>query len=219
VAALDYRRRTGKGQYIQSSMMEVLAQQITPAFLDWQINGHLPVRQGNRSDYFAPHGVFPAQGQDRWCAIAVTNDDEWRAFCHATGHTEWENDARFATLAARKQHEDELEALIAGWTAPQTASAVMERLQAAGVPAAIVADASDIMDKDPQLQHRGFHVVREHPVLGEFRHPTPPYKLSETPAQVRTAPLVGEHGFEICTELIDVPVEEFLELEQTGLFE
>src|SRR4030042_880120 len=71
IAALDYKRRTGKGQYIDASMLDVSIHQVTPAFLDWQVNRHLQTRAGNRIPNASPHGVFPCKGEDRWCAIAV----------------------------------------------------------------------------------------------------------------------------------------------------
>jgi benzylsuccinate CoA-transferase BbsF subunit len=218
VAALDYRRRTGRGQYLDSSMVEVLAHQVAPAMLDWQANARPQHRAGNRVRNAAPHGVFPCQGDDRWCAIAVFTEAEWGAFGTALGNPDWVREARFATRELRQQHEDELEAHVAAWTRQQSAEAVMELLQAAGVAAGVVQDAQDVMDRDPQLRARPAHVAIEHPVLGVFGHPTPPYKLSGTPAQIRTSPRLGEHNSFICTELLDMSAAEFEELAQSGLF-
>ncbi len=103
VSAVDYRRRTGKGQYIDASMLELCIHQNTPAILDWELNGHLQTRSGNRIAYAAPHGVFPCVGDDRWCAIAVFTDDEWKGFCAALGNPPWSIEERFATLELRKR--------------------------------------------------------------------------------------------------------------------
>jgi crotonobetainyl-CoA:carnitine CoA-transferase CaiB-like acyl-CoA transferase len=218
VAALDYRDRTGLGQYIESSMAEVLAQQIAPALLDWEMHQHVQMRNGNRRPDAAPHGVFPCLGEDRWCAISVVTEADWRAFREGLGNPAWTAEARFATLGKRKTHEDDLEALVADWTRARTAEDVMDRLQSAGVAAGVVETAQDVMDTDPQLRARGWHVPVEHPVLGLMGHPVPPYKLLGTPARVAPAPLIGEHNFLICTDLLGLSVDEFLELEESGLF-
>ena len=218
VAALDYRDRTGRGQLIESSMAEILAQQIAPALLDWEVNRRVQQRDGNRRPNAAPHGVFPCLGEDRWCAIAVVTDDEWRRLCLAVEHPEWLDDVRFGTLAARKANEDALEAELSEWTRRHTAEAAMLALQAAGVAAGAVETAEDVMDHDPQLRSRGWHVPQEHPVLGTMGHPVPPYKLSATPARIAPAPMMGEHNFMVCTELLGLSVDEFVELEQSGLF-
>ena len=218
VAALDYRRRTGKGQYIDVSMLEVCVHQITPALLDLQVNGRLQRRCGNRVPHAAPHGVFPCQGEDRWCAIAVFTEDEWQAFCQALGNPTWTRDPRFATLELRKQNEDALEELVAQWTRQHTAEEVMQRLQEAGVPAGVVQSMADL-EKDPQLKEREWLVKLVHPVLGSFGHPTPPFKLSGTGARVRTSPCLGEHTEYVCTRLLGFSDQEFVELMQEGVFE
>jgi benzylsuccinate CoA-transferase BbsF subunit len=133
VAALDYKRRTGKGQYIDASMLEVCIHQITPALLDWEANGHLQTRNGNRIAYAAPHGVFPCIGEDRWCAIGVFTDEEWEAFCHAIGDPAWTKESRFNTLNSRKENEEALEELVAKWTKQHSAEEVMQILQAASI--------------------------------------------------------------------------------------
>ena len=218
VAALDYRRRTGKGQYIDASMLEICTFKIGPALLDWQANAHLQTRMGNRVPNAAPHGVFPCAGDDRWCAIAVFHDEEWEAFCHVLGDPPWTKEPRFATVDARKQNEDELEKLVASWTEKYSAEEVMQRMQASGVAAGVVQNARDLMENDPQLEAREFLVPLEHPVLGVFGHPTPPFKLLKTKAQVRTSPCFGEHTEYICTQILGMSDDEFIELLQEDVF-
>jgi benzylsuccinate CoA-transferase BbsF subunit len=218
VAALDYKRRTGKGQYIDGSMLEVCVHQITPALLDREGNQHLPTRNGNRIAYAAPHGVFPCQGDDRWCAIGVFTDEEWAAFCQAIGDPPWTKEPRFATSNSRKENEDALEELVAKWTKKHSAEEVMQILQAAGVAAGVVQTMQDIVENDPQLKAREFLVPLKHPVIGVFGHPTPPYKLLKTKAQVRTSPCLGEHTEYVCTQLLGMPDEEFIELFQQEIF-
>jgi benzylsuccinate CoA-transferase BbsF subunit len=217
VAALDYRRRTGKGQHVDASMLEVCTFKVGPALLDWQANAHLQTRTGNRVPNAAPHGVFPCIGDDRWCAVAVFNDEEWEAFCRVLGDPPWTKEPRFATLDTRKQNEDELEKLVASWTKKHSAEEVMQMMQAAGVAAGVVQNARDLMENDPQLKAREFLVPLDHPVLGVFGHPTPPYKLLKTKAQVRTSPCFGEHNDYICTQLLGMSDNEFVELLQEGV--
>jgi benzylsuccinate CoA-transferase BbsF subunit len=218
VAALDYKRRTGKGQYIDASMLEVCIHQITPALLDWEANGHLQTRNGNRIAYAAPHGVFPCIGEDRWCAIGVFTDEEWEAFSQAIGNPSWIKEPRFATLKSRKDNEEALEELVAKWTKQHSAEEVMQILQAAGVAAGVVQTMQDIVENDPQLKARNFLLPLKHPVIGVFGHPTPPYKLLKTEAQVRTSPCLGEHTEYICTQLLSMSDAEFVEIFKQAIF-
>lgn len=219
VAALDYKRRTGKGQYIDASMLEVCVHQITPALLDWETNGRLQTRNGNRIAYAAPHGVFPCQGDDRWCAIGVFTDEEWEAFGQAIGNPSWTKEPRFSTLKSRKENEEALEELVAKWTEQHSAEEVMQILQAAGVAAGVVQTMQDIVENDPQLKEREFLVQLKHPVIGVFGHPTPPYKLLKTKAQVRTSPCMGEHTEYVCTQILGMSDSEFTELWRQGTFQ
>jgi benzylsuccinate CoA-transferase BbsF subunit len=219
VAALDYKRRTGKGQHIDGSMFEISAHQIAPALLDWEANTHLQTCTGNRIPNAAPHGVFPCIGDDRWCAIAVFTDEEWKSFCRVIEEPAWTKDEKFATLSSRKKNEDELEELVAEWTKRHSAEEVMQVMQAGGVAAGVVQNAQDLVDHDPQLKVREFLVPLKHSVLGVLGHPTPPCKLSKTKAQVRTSPCLGEHTEYVCTKLLSMSDEEFVELFQEGVFE
>ncbi len=217
VAALDYRRRTGKGQYIDTSMIGVCTHVITPALLDWQANRHLQSREGNRNAAAAPHGVFPCRGDERWCAISVSSEAEWQAFCRVLGDPDRANDPRFATQELRKQNEDALEQLIAEWTRQYPAEQVMEMMQAAGVPAGLVETAEDL-EHDPQLQAREWLVSMEHPAMGRLNHPVPAWKLSKTTAQVRRSPCIGEHDEHVCTQLLGMSADEFARMRDQQVF-
>ncbi|MCR4394532.1 MAG: CoA transferase [Dehalococcoidales bacterium] len=219
VAALDYRDRTGKGQHIDSSMVEVCTHLSTPSLLDLQANNHLRRRNGNRLDYACPHGVFPCQGEDRWCAIAVFSEDEWQAFCSVIGNPDWAKDSRFATLESRKKNEDALEELVSQWTRQHTDYEIMLKMQAAGVSAGVVQTMEDILDHDPQLKEREFLVPIKNPVLGIFGHPTPGFKLTKSKAQIRYAPLLGEHTESICINVLGMSDTEFATLVGENVFE
>ncbi|MFC1954037.1 CoA transferase, partial [Chloroflexota bacterium] len=112
LAALDYRRRTGEGQYIDISQYENGIHFIAPLVLDCAVNQRVQYRTGNRHPYAAPHGAYRCRGKDRWCAIAVLTDDDWQSFCKVIGNAPWAGDTKFGTLLARKKNEDELEELI-----------------------------------------------------------------------------------------------------------
>ncbi len=219
VAALDYKRRTGRGQYIDASMFDVCVQQIAPALFDWEANRHLQSRSGNRIPGAAPHGVFPCLGEDRWCAIAVFTEEEWKGFCNVLGNSTWVNRPEFQSLSLRKQNEDELEKLIADWTMNYPAEEIMQKMQASGVAAGVVQNARDLVENDPQLRHRGFIKQIYHPVLGTFGHPTPAYKFSKTKAQLRSAPCLGEHTECVCTRLLGMSDEEFINLFLNDVFQ
>jgi benzylsuccinate CoA-transferase BbsF subunit len=212
VAALDYKRRTGKGQYIDTSMVEVCIHSNTPNLLDYQANNHFRARNGNRIDYASPHGAFPCKGEDRWCTIAVFNENEWQAFCRVIGNPTWTEDVKFADMKSRKKNEDELENLISQWTIQYADYEVMRKMQEAGVPAGVVQTMADILGNDPQLKEREFLVPIKNPALGVFGHPAPAYKLSKTKARVGHAPSMGEHTEYICLNILGLSDVEFAEL-------
>ena len=219
VAALDYRERTGKGQHIDTSMIEGCIHPNSPVLLDLQANNHRQMRNGNRIDYAAPHGVFPCIGEDRWCAIAVFNEKEWHDFCNVIGNPAWVKDSLFATLKSRKANEDALEDLISQWTCLYPDYEVMYKMQEAGVPAGVVQTMADILDTDPQLRERKFLLPIKNPVLGVFGHPTPAYKFSKTKSRVTYAPLMGEHTECVCIEVLGMSDAEFASLVGANVFE
>jgi crotonobetainyl-CoA:carnitine CoA-transferase CaiB-like acyl-CoA transferase len=113
LAALDHRRRTGEGQYIDLSQAESALHFLAPALLDTLVNGRDSTRIGNRDDLFAPHGCYAVAGNDAWIAIAVEDDRGWKAFCEQLGQPELESDARFASIEGRLKHAAELDSIVA----------------------------------------------------------------------------------------------------------
>ena len=219
VAALDYRRSTGKGQCIDISQYEVSLQLLAPVLLDYSVNQQIASRAGNRCSYAAPHGAYPCRGEDRWCAIAVYTDDEWKAFCRVIGSPPWTEAPEFSTFLSRKQNEDELDRLVAEWSINFTAEQVMAMMQAAGVHAGVVQTMEDIYN-DPQLKHRGHFVEIEHPVIGKHYYDGTAFRLSKTPSKPRMpGPCFGEHNEYFCTKVLGISDDEFVELLGEGVFE
>ena len=219
IAALDYRNKTGKGQLLDLSQFETALYFILPALLDYNANGREPSRIGNSCPYAVPHGVYPCQGDDRWCTIAVLNDRQWADLCRVIGRTDCVADPRFDSLLNRKQHEDEINEMVSSWTIKLTPEEVMDKMQSAGVPAGVVKTAADIYE-DPQLRQRHLFWPMEHPDMGLFTHLGQNFVLSETPAQARMpSPQIGEHTEYVCTNILGMTDEEFVELAGAGVFE
>lgn len=219
LAALDYRRKTGMGQYIDSTMVETMTQFIAPTMVDYFVNGKTASRNGNRTPEACPHGAFPCKGDDQWCAIAVFEEVEWKDLCKAMGNPQWCQDDKFSSVTSRKANEDELETLISQWTITYDRYALMALLQEAGVTAGALQDADDLIDVDPQLRERQSFVRLTHPVIGECNHPAPAMKLSESPACVKTSPCLGQHNEYIYKELLGIDDEAYDTLLKEGVFE
>jgi benzylsuccinate CoA-transferase BbsF subunit len=212
VAALDYRSRTGKGQYLEQSQFETSLHFFSSSIMDYQINGNIMGRDGNHLLEAAPHGVFPCRGDDRWVAVAVLNDEHWKNFCQAIGKPEMISDSLYATLAGRKEYEDELEKIISAWTSRHTAEEAEACLQEAGIPAHVVEKHADVYN-DSQLKHRNYFVPLKHPEMGQQNYePQSSFILSTTPRQVvMPSPCLGEHNEFVFKTLLGMSDEEIAE--------
>jgi benzylsuccinate CoA-transferase BbsF subunit len=219
IAALDYRNKTGKGQLLDLSQFETALYFIVPAILEYISSGREPSRIGNSCSYAAPHGVYPCKGDDRWCTLTVFSDEQWANLCKVMGKTEYINDPRFNTLLNRKKNEDKINELISEWTINFTPEEVMTQMQSAGVPAGVVKNTADIYD-DPQLRERNLFWPLNHPDMGLFTHLGQGFELSKTPAQAyMPSPRLGEHTEYVCTKILGMTDEEFVELVSAGVFE
>jgi len=217
-AALDYRRRTGKGQWIDLSQFEAGVNHIPATVLDYTVNGRIATRRGNRDDHGCPHAAYRCQSNDRWIAIAVFTDEEWWSLVQAIGNPAWAQAERFATQAGRKANEEELDRLIEAWTQTRDAEQIEALLQQAGVAAGLVAKQSDLHE-DPQLQDWGFFAWRAHKVMDLSPYDGLMSHLTQTPGAVAPAPLLGEHYEEILKGILSYSDEEIAELIGTGVVE
>lgn len=212
LTALYHRERTGAGQLIDLSQAESVLQHLAHAFMDYSMNRRVQEHWGNRHPSMAPHGIFPCRGDDSWIALAVPDDATFARLCEAMGEADLASDPRFAGVVSRHRNQDGLEAIIAKWTAGQDQRELMQRLQAAGVPAAAVLKQTE-MHSDPHLRERGFFQVVTHPEAGTHPYPGPLARLSGTPLSIRwPAPTLGEHNAYILKEIVGVGDSEYDEL-------
>ena len=212
-AALFARETTGAGQLIDMSQAEAVVHHTSYALMDYAMNRRVQRHWGNRHPSMAPYGVFPAAGEDRYVALAVPDDAAFARLCEAIGQPELASDARFADSVARYQHQDDLEPLVAEWTRTLMPREAMERLQAAGVPCAMVAKQDDEMATDPHLRERGFFITNDHPEVGTRRYPGPMAKFPRTPLGLRgPAPTLGQHNEDILCGLLGVSEERYRQL-------
>ena len=181
LAALDYRCRTGKGQYLDVSQYENGVHFLAPLILDYVVNGRVANRTGNRYPYAAPHGAYRCRGDDRWCTIAVFTEAEWQNFVLVIGNPAWASSPKFITLEVRKDNEDELDRLVEEWTINYTAEEVMSMMQGVGVSAGVVQTGEDLLERDPQLKHRHFFQELDHPEVGKYRAPAHPFVSTAIP--------------------------------------
>ncbi len=202
LAALHYRDLTGEGQHIDVAEVEALLTCIPEAIMEFTMNGRIPLPQGNRSGTMAPHGCYRCQGEDKWVAIAVGNDSEWKDLCLVMGKPELIADERFQDGFCRLKNQDELDKIITEWTGGQVPIDVMTQLQKVNIASAPVYSSEELY-KDPHLRARGFFVEINHPEVGKRELPGVFAKLSETPGAVRGHdPLLGEHTDWVLHELL-----------------
>ncbi len=212
LAALYYRATTGKGQYIDMAQIEVGASAIGEAFMEYFMNGRVMGTRGNRHPAMAPHNNYPCKGDDKWISIAVKTDEEWRSFCDAIGSPPWAEDVRFGDGSNRLRNQDELDRLVSGWTIELTYYEAMDILQKAGVAAAPCLDLSERFS-DPHFEERETYLQVEHPATGIDIIAGIPFKLSETPCEVRRpAPLLGQHNEYVFGELLGKTRAEIAQL-------
>jgi len=221
-SALVYRRRTGRGQYIDLSQVEAGVTCLSESILTYAATGGALGRLGNRSRHAAPHGAFRCAAHkdddDRWVAIAVHDDHDWQRFRRAIGDPPWAADARFVTAAGRLANVDALEVQVTAWTRTRSAEDIMQTLQAAGVDAGVVANFEDLT-RDPQLAHRRHFRAVTHPVIGTHLCETDALRFSSTPEDIRMpAPCLGEHSQYVYRNLLGMTAEEYAVLEADGVF-
>lgn len=202
MAAIDHRRRTGEGQYIDAAQFEMALHFLAPEILDYQSSGQMISRVGNRDRYAAPHGVYPCAGDDNWCAIAVENDGHWSALRRVLGDPAWANNPDLDSLAGRLNHNDNIDKEIARWTRSRDKHSVAKQLRTAGVPAGEVQRSSDLL-RDSQYAHRNFYRYLDHAEMGHIPYAGHQFCIQGYPSGARSAaPILGEHSVQVLQELL-----------------
>ena len=220
LAALDHRRRGGVGQYINLSQYEASVAGIGHGLMEYLALRREPARQGNRSLHAAPHGCYPCRGEDRWCAISVSDDAEWERLCRALGKSDWLDDPRFGSLAHRLQHAAALDGEIEQCTRDRDAYELMRSLQRAGVAAGVVQNTEDQARRDPQLAARGFFEEIEHLAKGRVTATGIPLGLTGTPGRSGPAgAAVGQDNQDVFGRLLGMSPQDIEEAVRDGAIE
>ncbi len=227
VAALEFRRRTGKGQHLDLSQYECATHFLAPAIMDYLTNGTVLNRRGNEDDDSVPHNVYLCANRVRnytgegkqWIAIVVSNDSQWQVLCAQMGRGELGSDPRFSTVEARLERREQIDELIGEWTREKSARRLMVQLQEAGVPAGVVQSQADLWE-DPQVEHRGFFQWLEHAECGLMPYDGLTYHLSKTPGALRMPQaLVGQHNAEILGDILGMDAGGLDGLLERGILE
>ncbi|MCY3604081.1 MAG: CoA transferase [Chloroflexi bacterium] len=214
---LRQRNRTGEGVHIDLAQRENLTGFVGEYLVDYSMNRELRAPAGNRHPHFAPHGVYQSGGEDRWVTIACESDEQFGGLCRAMQREDLAEDERFATMAARKANEHELNAIIEAWTATWGHYEAMHILQRHGVPAGAVLTIPEVMS-DPQLRARGAWSEQVHPDAGAWEVETPPWNLPRTPGHARIpAPGFAEHNSYVFRDLLGLDEETIARLYAEGV--
>ncbi|OHV47398.1 carnitine dehydratase [Pseudofrankia sp. BMG5.36] len=221
-AALWHRDQTGEGQWVDVAGVEVGLSLTGPDILDHHLNGRTPRAPGsvdsNRggAPAMAPHGIYPALGEDRWIALACRDDLDWRRLADEIGQP-WAVGAELATLAARLADQDALDARLAAWTAGLDGQELADRLVAAGIPASPVRTPAERIDGAAATPDWDLWPTVTHPDIGPMRVEGLPVHLSETDWSLRRgAPRLGEHNRFVLGDLLGVDEAEQAELTAEG---
>ncbi len=211
LAALHYRDRTGEGQYLDLSMAEMVTTMMPEAMMDFLMNGRDQAAIGNRDESMAPHGVFPAAGDDKWIAIAIATDDEFAKLCEALGAPSMASDPKFTRLFARLANVEELEREIAARTRVHPRDELVAKLRARGLAAGPVYSTPELM-KDPVFSRSSMLVKLKHSEVGERVVPGLPVGFGAIDLEYRGAPMIGEHTDEVLSELLGYSAAEIARL-------
>ena len=214
LTALERRRRTGEGQHVDVAQAEAALHYLSPTILDFTVNGRVAQRDGNRDAALAPHGVYPAAGEDRWVALACQDDEAWVALCMVLGREDLATDATLARAADRLGRVEDLDQAVQAWTAQHSAEDVERLLQSAGVAAHAVNNSTECL-ADPHLAERG-HFVKIERSDGTRIVERTRFRLSRTPPTVGVPPFRGQHTDEVLGELLGYPHARIEDLRQAG---
>jgi crotonobetainyl-CoA:carnitine CoA-transferase CaiB-like acyl-CoA transferase len=199
LAALLERERSGRGQWVHTSLLQAMVTMLDFQAARWLIAGEIPPQAGNDHPTGIPTGVF--RTRDGHINIAASGQHMFRRLCEALGTEPLLDDPRFRIAAERSRNRAALTVELEQALAARTSAEWVELLNAKGVPAGQILKVNEVFENE-QIRHLGMAAPVRHPVLGDLRVQAPPHTLSRTPASVRThAPDAGEHTAEVLGEL------------------
>jgi len=214
LAALEHRRRSGAGQFIDMAQTEAAAYLIGEFYLEGPCTGRPAAQRGNAADFAVPHGVYPCAGDDRWCAIAVVGDEAWANFVECLG---WAHTPQWNALEGRIAARAEIDAAVAEWTRTRTPEDAAATVQAAGVSAMPVQNPDDHR-ADAHFAARNSIVTVQHPEMGPERHAGNPIRMSRTQlVTAGPAPLLGADTGEVLTRVLGLSAAEVAQLIEGGV--
>ena len=214
LAAYAHKQKTGKGQVVDTSLMEAALQQTYWHAASYFATGQSPGPTGSAHLLTAPYQAFATS--DGWINIGGANQANWERIADVLGHPEWRADPRFATNSARMANLDALTAAMSDVLAARTRADWLAAFDAAGVPAGPVQTIGEALTH-PQTLARGMVVELAHPQAGATKALGCPLHFSATPTRItRPAPMLGEHTREVLAEH-GYSEEEIEALETTGV--
>lgn len=215
--AIDVRRENAKGSRIDLSQFECSAAMIGSLLISAAVDGKVAPRLGNRSDRFAPQGVYPCAGTDNWCAVCIETEDQWSALTKLIGQKQWSTEPRFASPAGRGQHHDEIDEAITSWSKKHSSKEVEEQLNAVGIYAERVRRINEVIDGPDGA--RIFSPMSE-PRVGSMLTTRLPFTLSFVDLPVpQSAPSLGEHSVNVLREWLNSSSAEIDGLQRAEVFQ
>ena len=222
LVALAGRGEAGAGPFVESTMVESALNIAAEQVVEWSAYGRRSDRDGNRSALAAPQGLYrcadAGSATAPWLALSIASNDQWRALRSALGEPAWAMDPALETLAGRRAAHDAIDGRLREWTRDRPRAELVAELRARGVPASEVADASRLLQTNPQLRARGYFEAPEHPVVGAMPLPSLPFRYASVERWLRTpAPTLGQHNERVLREILGLSPAELLALESAGV--
>jgi crotonobetainyl-CoA:carnitine CoA-transferase CaiB-like acyl-CoA transferase len=211
-----------RARHVESTMVESALNVAAEQVVEWSAYGNLMHREGNRSPLAAPQGLYPCAGgepgAERWLALSIASDAQWRALCSALGEPAWAMNPALESHAGRRRAHDEIDREIARWTLASERPALIARLRALEIPASEVANPCRLIESNPQLQARGYFERPIHPTVGSMPLPSLPFRYQSIDTWLRSAaPTLGQDNARVLGGMLGLSAEELAELEAKGV--
>ena len=222
LVALSGRAGSGRGHHVESTMVESALNVAAEQLVEWSAYGNLMQRDGNRSPLAAPQGLYPCAGgqpgAEKWLALSVATDEQWRALCSALGDPVWTKDSALDERAGRREAHDEIDERLREWTRGRERAELAAELRALGICASEVADPCRLLQTNPQLRARRYFEAPDHPVVGAMPLPSWPFRYASIDHWLRTpAPTIGQHNEPVLCGILGLSPGELRDLEADGV--